>query len=111
MKALKGELMYEYIHKEGFLRICETTFGKTSDNFKAIKQIANECTLSCEPSRVNLLYSERRSIATLYRRWLEDRRVADCPENLIAFLYSNGLLDVKSVVKFVQKEKTICQDT
>lgn len=103
--------MFEYIHKERFLRISETTFGKTSVNFKAIKQIANECTLSCEPRRVNLLYSERMQIATLYRKWLEDLRVADCPENLITFLYSNGLLDVKSVVEFVQKEETICKDT
>lgn len=103
--------MFEYIHKERFLRICETTFGKTSVNFKAIKQIANECTLSCEPSRINLLYSERMRIATLYRKWLEDFLVTDCPENLIAFLYSNGLLDVKSVVEFVQKDEKICQDT
>lgn len=103
--------MFEYIHKEGFLQICETTFGKTSVNFKAIKQIANDCTLSCEPRREYLLFSERRMIATLYRKWLEDSRAADCPENFMAFLYSNGLLNVKSVVKFVQKEETMCQDT
>lgn len=50
-----------------------------------------------------LLYSERVALARLYKKWAEEANTADCPENVITFLFANDLLNVEEVKAFLKK--------
>lgn len=50
-----------------------------------------------------LLYSKRVALARLYKKWAEEANAADCPENVITFLFANDLLNVEKVNAFLKK--------
>ena len=50
-----------------------------------------------------LLYSERVELARLYKKWTEKLNSADCPENVITFLFANDLLNIENVKAFLEK--------
>lgn len=51
-----------------------------------------------------LLFSKRKALAECYeKRRDENHRMANCPVNVITFLYGNDLLNVENVKAFLEK--------
>lgn len=52
-----------------------------------------------------LRFHNRNRLARLYRKWQVENEVFNCPESVIGFLLSNGLINEDAAVKFVEKNK------
>ena len=51
-----------------------------------------------------LLFSKRKALAECYEKWIDKNpQIASCPENVIAFLYANDLLNVEKTKEFLEK--------
>ena len=50
-----------------------------------------------------LVFSERRKLSILYKRWVEKNKVAENPFMVITFLQAYGLLDVVESCKFIKE--------
>lgn len=65
------------------------------------------CNETRNPSK--LRFHNRNRLARLYRKWQTDNDVFNCPESVIGFLISNGLINEEAAVKFVEKNKHVLE--
>lgn len=49
------------------------------------------------------LFTERKIIEKEFLKWAEQNNVADTPNNVIAYLEMNRLLNMNEIVKFLEK--------
>lgn len=58
-----------------------------------------------------ILFSQRRKLGELYKQWIKDHHVLDCPSSVVDFLQINGLLnEEKAHVFLAVKTNTIIDD-
>ena len=64
----------------------------------------NNCKGCNTPKTVpKLRFKSRNKLARLYRKWQTENEVFNCPESVIGFLLSNGLINEDAAIKFVEK--------
>lgn len=49
-----------------------------------------------------MLFSDRKTLAKIYRKWLNQHNAIDCPENLIVFLCENNLMNTDATYKYLE---------
>jgi hypothetical protein len=49
-----------------------------------------------------MLFTDRKALAKLYRKWLRQHNAIDCAENFIAYLCENNLMDLDATDKFLE---------
>ena len=58
-----------------------------------------------------MMFANRKLIAKQYRKWLQKINAIDCPENLIAFLCENNLMDLDATNKYLEDVQNALQQT
>lgn len=57
-----------------------------------------------------LLYSKRKQLAELFEEWRSGGNFSDSPYNVIAFLYSNDLINEEKTKEFLLKNSNVKRD-
>ena len=52
----------------------------------------------------HLWFWHRKQIGDMYRQWLTDNGIKDCPESMVAFLQGMGWLKTKEILNDLSKE-------
>lgn len=64
----------------------------------------SHCGADMRDTKDLLVFSKRKRLSELYKKWQKENDIKDCPLSIVTFLYSNDLLNTDNVLSFIAKE-------
>lgn len=52
-----------------------------------------------------IFFSKRMKLAELYKKWIKENMVLDCPFSVICFLSIHGLINEEKALNFIQSNE------
>jgi len=81
-----------------------TDYTTTQENLKKNIHLDDDDKAFLAGRTLHLWFWHRKQIGDMYRQWITDNGIKDCPESMVAFLQGMGWLKTKEILDELSKE-------